>query len=78
MSAPPDSVFRALFQAACMEYESRTGTNLIDHPLAIQLQTCNSFESLLSLLQGQARAFHEFRRSDGKVIISFNHAYMSL
>ena len=79
MSTPSESsVFQALFQAACKEYETRTGTNIIEHPLAIQLQTCNSFESLISLLQGQARAFREFRWSDGKVIISLNHTYMSL
>ena len=76
MSVPSDSVFQALFQTACKEYETRAGTNLIEHPLAIQLQTCNSFESLISLLQEQARAFHEFRRNDDKVIISPNHAYM--
>ncbi|KAI0251727.1 hypothetical protein BJV78DRAFT_404848 [Lactifluus subvellereus] len=67
MSAPSEvSVFQALFQAACKEYEDRTGTNLIEHPLAIQLQTCHSFESLIALLQEQARAFHEFRRGDDK------------
>ncbi|KAI0251510.1 hypothetical protein BJV78DRAFT_423406 [Lactifluus subvellereus] len=70
MSTPSEcSVFQVLFQAACKEYEIRTGTNLIEHPLAIQLQTCNSFESLISLLQGQARAFHEFRRSDRKAVV---------
>ena len=79
MSASSDSVFQVLFQAACKEYESRTGTNFIEHTLAIQLQTCTSFESLISLLRGQARAFHEFRWSNGKVItISLNHACMSL
>ena len=77
MSAPSEiSVFQALYQAACKEYEDRTGTTLIEHPLATRLQTCHSFESLIALLQEQARAYHEFRGSDDKVIISLNYTYM--
>ena len=68
-----DSVFQALFQSACKEYEERTRTDLIDHPLAIQLQTCRSFESLIALLQEQARAFHQFRGGNDKVMVSLNH-----
>ncbi|KAI0255883.1 hypothetical protein BJV78DRAFT_1151337 [Lactifluus subvellereus] len=76
MSAPSEfSVFQALFQAACREYERRTGTTLIEHPLAIQLQTCHSFESLVALLQEQARAFNEFRGSDDKVMVLLNHIW---
>jgi hypothetical protein len=69
MSAHSESsVFQALFRAAWKEYEDRTGTSLNEHPLAIQLQTCHSFESLLALLQEQARTFHEFRGGDHKVM----------
>ena len=79
MSAPSEySVFQALFQAACKEYEGRTRTALIEHPLAIHLQTCRSFESLIALLQEQARAFHEFRGGDDKVMVSLNYMYVSL
>ena len=79
MSVPSEyAVFQALFQAACKEYEDRTGTDLIEHPLAIQLQTCRSFESLIALLQEQARAFHQFRGGDDKVTVSLNHIYVSL
>jgi hypothetical protein len=61
------SVFQALFQAACKKYG-----NLTEHPLAIQLQACHSFESLIALVQEQARAFREFRGSESKVMMSFN------
>jgi hypothetical protein len=71
MSAPSEiSVFQALFEAACKEYEGRTGTNLIDHPFATQLQTCDSFGSLIALLQEQARAINELRGGDSKVNIA--------
>jgi hypothetical protein len=74
MSTPSEpSVFGALFQAACKEYGDRTGKNLAEHPLAIQLQACHSFESLVTLIQEQARAFREFRISHDKVTISLNH-----
>jgi hypothetical protein len=78
MSTPSESsVFHALFQAACKEYSDRSGTNLIEHPLASQLQACNSFESLISLLREQARAFREFRGRDLNVTILLNLTYVS-
>ena len=78
MSAPSESsVFQALFQAACKEYAGRTGTNLDQHPLALQLQTCDSFGSLISLLQDQAQAFDESRDGD-KVMISLSHICVCL
>ena len=64
MSTPESSVFQVIFQAARKEYENRTGTNFDQHPLIHQLQTCHSFESLISLLQGQAQTFDEFRSGD--------------
>jgi hypothetical protein len=73
MSTPSEfSSFQTLFQAACKEYGDRTGTNYAEHPLAVQLQTCDSFDSLIALLQGQARGFREFRGSEGKVVISLH------
>ena len=78
MNSPSESpVFQALFQAARKGYEEQTGANFIEHPLAVQLQTCHTFECLIVLLQEQARAFHEFRAGDGKVMISLNHICMS-
>jgi hypothetical protein len=71
MSAPSEiSVFQALFEAGCKEYEDRTGTKLIDHPFATQLQTCNSFGSLVALLQEQVRAVNELRRGENEVSIA--------
>ncbi|KAH9983483.1 hypothetical protein BJV74DRAFT_618971 [Russula compacta] len=58
------SRFQDLFESALQHYEHQTGISLPDHPLAQQLQTCNSVESIIALLQQQANAFSEFRGSD--------------
>ena len=41
---------------------------LLDHPLAKQLDKCDSVESISTLLQVQAREFREFRGEDGKLM----------
>ena len=62
------SSFQALFNAALEDYTNKTGTKLLDHPLAKQLDKCDSVESISTLLQVQAREFREFRGEDGKVM----------
>jgi len=59
--------FRALFEAGLQAYEKKTGITLAVHPLAIQIQSCHSVESISAVLQGQAQAFIKSRGSD-KVI----------
>jgi len=70
------SRFQVLFESALQDYEKQTGTTLANHPLARQLQTCQSVESTTALLQEQAHAFKEFRESDKimkslKSVVSF-------
>ena len=33
------------------EYEKETGINLVEHPLAVQLESCNSIDSITDVLQ---------------------------
>ena len=68
MSDPSGSMIQSLFDAALDNYEKQTGMKLIDHPLARQLEDCNSVESITAVLQDQARAFTVFRRDDGKLM----------
>ena len=63
-----------LFEAALESYESQTGMKLIDHPLARQLEICNSVESFTAVLQEQARSFSQFRGDNGKVMRSLKSA----
>ena len=67
---PQSSRFRLLLESALQEYQTRTGTTLARHPLAVKLQHCDSIESITTVLQEQARAFSEFRGGDGRVMKS--------
>jgi len=60
--------FRILFDAALQDYKDKTGNTLTDHPVAKQLETCESVDSITAILQEQAQSFREFRRNDGKLM----------
>jgi hypothetical protein len=64
MSDQSEYHFQALFESALHDYEKQTGIPLANHPLAGQLQNCQSVDSVTTLLQDQARAFSGFRGSD--------------
>ena len=68
MSDPSGSALQSLFDAALHDYEKQTGMKLIEDPLAGQLENCNSVESIIAVLQEQARAFADFRRDDDRVM----------
>jgi hypothetical protein len=71
------SHFQVLFESALQDYERQTGITLAKHPLAEQLQTCQSIGSVTTLLQEQARAFNKFRGND-KTIKSIESAVSAL
>jgi hypothetical protein len=64
--------FRILFEAALQDYKDKTGSTLNDHPIAKQLETCDSVNSITAILQEQARSFREFRENDGKLMKALN------
>jgi hypothetical protein len=66
------STFQALFNAALLDYEDKTGSSLVDHPFAIQFQGCDSVESFTTILEEQARIFCKFR-DHGKFLNSLKH-----
>ena len=68
-SGPP-SHFQTLLEAALHDYEKQTGTKLAEHPLAHQLETCDSVESVTALLQRQAPSSNKFRGDDSKAMKS--------
>jgi hypothetical protein len=61
---PGHTRFQALFESALQAYEQKTSITLAEHPLAVQLQSCDSVESIITLLLGQARSLSNFRESD--------------
>ena len=56
---------QAPFESALRAYEKKTGITLAEHPLAVQIQSCDSVESITTtLLQGELQAFNIFQESD--------------
>jgi hypothetical protein len=68
------SRFLTLFESALQDYENQTGMTLDKHPLAEQLNSCHSVESVMAVLEGQARAVSDFRGSDGRAMKSLKAA----
>jgi hypothetical protein len=63
-SATWSSTFGALFNVALEKYTKKTGKDLRNHPLASEIDSCDSPDSIINIFQEQARAFDEFKRGD--------------
>ena len=55
------SRFEAIFNAALKSYEKQTKKDLLAHPLASQLQECDSTTAVLAMLQDQVQDFDKSR-----------------
>jgi len=72
MSHPPPAAiptgpthnFQLLFNNALKAYEKRTKNDLLAHPLAAQLQTCNSPVAILAVLHQQVQDLDQSRAAD--------------
>jgi hypothetical protein len=64
------SSFQLLFELVFQDYEKQTGTKLVDHPLAKEIQACDSFESITTFFQQQTATFRGSKGVDGKVMKS--------
>ena len=58
------SNFQVIFENALEAYKKRTKKDLRTHPLAAQLQDCNSASSILDLLEQQVQELNQSRRQD--------------
>ena len=54
MNAHPHLNFQSTFNNALHEYKKQTGEDLFLHPLAAELQSCDSPHAILSVLQERA------------------------
>lgn len=61
--------FRILFESALQDYQKQTRITLISHPIFEQLRSCDSVESVTSMLQDQARTFSEYQ-GHGRIVES--------
>jgi hypothetical protein len=62
-----ESYFQAIFQDALKSYQKQTKKDLLAHPLAYQLQSCNSTAAILAVLQDQVREFDKSRCGDERL-----------
>ena len=61
------SNFRTIFVAAIKEYEKKTKTDLLTHPLATQLQSCESSSDILAVLHNKVDEFDKARSHNEKL-----------
>ena len=61
------STFQSIFNASLQAYENKTKSKLFDHPLANQLQLCDSPIAVLSALQDLIQQFDQRRTSDDRL-----------
>jgi len=56
--------FQSIFDAALDEYKKKTDRDLRTHPLAAELDHCNSHDAILLVFQKQADALDQARKSN--------------
>jgi hypothetical protein len=66
LTATSSSNFQLIINNALKAYEKRTKTDLLAHPLAIELQTCDSPGAILAVLQQQVQGLDQSRSSDDR------------
>ncbi|KAN0141499.1 hypothetical protein V8E53_000744, partial [Lactarius tabidus] len=71
-TSTPSSDFKSIINTglsrALNEYKNKTGKPLLDHPLAAELQRCDSVDAIKAILQVQAEAFQQFRDGDKRLM----------
>jgi hypothetical protein len=61
------SNFHSVFNVALEAYEKKTKCNLLAHPLATALQSCDSPTAILSVLRELIQQFDHRRRNDERL-----------
>jgi hypothetical protein len=66
LTAASSSNFQLIINNALKAYEKHTKNDLLAHPLASQLQACNSPGAILAVLQQQVQGLDQSRSSDDR------------
>jgi len=69
-TASSSSNFRFVFDNALKAYKKRTKNNILAHPLAAQLQACDSPTAILSFLHQQVQELNQSRESDERLQVA--------
>jgi hypothetical protein len=66
-TAAASSRFQAIFDAAVKSYQKQTKKDLLAHPLASRLQSCDSTSAILAVLQEQIQDLDKSRSGDERL-----------
>ena len=58
----------SMLDVALTEYRKNTGKDLLSHPLAIELQRCDSVDGILAILQRQANMLERLRDGNRRLM----------
>ena len=61
------SSFQPILDKALKEYKRRTGEELVNHPLAVEIKGCDSPEAILAVLEGKANDLNQSQSSDQRL-----------
>ena len=61
------SNFASIFNAALEKYKHKTKQDLAKHPLLPRLQSCDSPEAILTVLEGKTAGFNQSQNSDDEL-----------
>jgi hypothetical protein len=67
MASSSPANFRYIFNASLQAYDNKTKNKLLGHPLATQLQSCDSPNSVLTVLQDLVQQSDQRRTSDERL-----------
>ena len=67
MASSSSTNFQSIFNASLHAYDNKTKNKLLDHPLATQLQSCDSPHAILTVLQDLVKQFEQRRTSDERL-----------
>jgi hypothetical protein len=67
MASSSSSNFQSIFNASLQAYDNKTKNKLLDHPLASRVQSCDSPNAVLSVLQDLIQQFDQRRTSDERL-----------
>jgi fungal STAND N-terminal Goodbye domain len=63
-AATSSSKFQQIFDNALKEYQRRTKKDLLNHPLAAQLEPCDSPDSIRAVLRQQVQELNRSQNTD--------------
>ena len=67
MASSSSPHFQSILNASLQAYDNKTKNKLLDHPLATQLQSCDSPQTVLTALQDLVQQLDQRRTSDERL-----------